>query len=334
MMDSATCINDQSSNVSWQIVKYTKLAGTRLEISVSPGQFMNLTYNKSRCFLSVVYNSFTLEEFPLSGNPRPTIRTKEKDIFVHLVSSSGATLTRFRLKFANHSDHASFVELVSFFFQVQRLSSINSTSDFSQSLSVRTFAIQLPIPFLSSCISHPSEPTSDLHSTQTSFSQVFLPMNIKRDPALQERSAFSQPTAVEEKVYEVLKSVQYSAKRKFYEFSESDQVPFLQISNSQSLNSSAVSEIIDQKVPCTVHDFHRTASHESMHPSIMNFAKRPKEDVGVQTKPYLSIDDLMDDTTRLKEYLSRKLKDQQFLKFVEKCAKVFEEVAKGKFQFF
>lgn len=54
---------------------------------------MAIIYNKNRCYLSVMFNSSTLEEFPLALNPRPTMRSREKDIFVQ-VSSAVTTVLK------------------------------------------------------------------------------------------------------------------------------------------------------------------------------------------------------------------------------------------------
>ncbi|EJW75404.1 hypothetical protein WUBG_13689, partial [Wuchereria bancrofti] len=108
------------------------------EIPVASGQAMTITYNKNRCYLSVMFNFSTLEEFSLAPNPRPIVRSKEKDVFIQVSSTNGTTLTRFRIKFARLSDHASFVEFISFFVKVLPPSNLNTSSDFSQPLSVTT----------------------------------------------------------------------------------------------------------------------------------------------------------------------------------------------------
>ncbi|VIO99842.1 Uncharacterized protein BM_BM11468 [Brugia malayi] len=90
-MASKNVICGDTNNVSWPLIKYTKLVGTRLEIPVASGQVMAITYNKNRCYLSVMFNSSTLEEFSLAPNPRPIVRSKEKDVFIQVSSTQGYT---------------------------------------------------------------------------------------------------------------------------------------------------------------------------------------------------------------------------------------------------
>uniref|UniRef100_A0A0R3S3E4 Proteasome assembly chaperone 3 n=1 Tax=Elaeophora elaphi TaxID=1147741 RepID=A0A0R3S3E4_9BILA len=127
-------------SISWPLIKYTKLVGTRLEIPVASGQAMLIIYTKNRCLLTVVFNSSMLEEFSLEANPRPIMRSREKDVFVQVSATNGTTLTRFRVKFATLSDHASFIEFISFFVKVLPPSNMNTSSDFSQPLSEIRFA--------------------------------------------------------------------------------------------------------------------------------------------------------------------------------------------------
>ncbi|VDK83958.1 unnamed protein product [Onchocerca ochengi] len=244
-------VYDDTNNVSWPLIKYTKLVGTRLEIPVTSGQVLAIIYNKNRCYLSVMFNSSTLEEFSLAVNPRPTVKSREKDIFVQVSSSNGTTLTRFRIKFATSSDHASFVEFISFFVKVLPPSSMNTSLDFSQPLSqscteIRSSQESSQLSLFSNDSSQksmnvttilPPEPVSDLYLMQNPNIHTSL-------------SACS----TDEKIFETLKPVKHPAIRRCCESSEISPASFAQSSGARILNYLKTSKTADQIVPFSTDD--------------------------------------------------------------------------------
>ncbi|CAG9535409.1 unnamed protein product [Cercopithifilaria johnstoni] len=228
-MASKYNVCDDANNVSWPLIKYTKLVGTRLEIPVTPGQAMVIIYNKNRCYLSVMFNSSTLEEFSLALNPRPTMRSKEKDIFIQVSSA---------------------------------------------------------------CL-------------------------------------------VGEKVYEVLKPVKYPEVRHYSESFETVAPSFSQNSGERMLNCLETSKTADQTVPFSTSDMEMAATQPNVNlplaahfnaVSSKNYVQQNRQSVGVQTEKCLSVSDLLNDSSRLEEYLKEKLQDHQFMQLVEKCSQIYHTV--------
>ncbi|CAG9535408.1 unnamed protein product [Cercopithifilaria johnstoni] len=306
-MASKYNVCDDANNVSWPLIKYTKLVGTRLEIPVTPGQAMVIIYNKNRCYLSVMFNSSTLEEFSLALNPRPTMRSKEKDIFIQVSSANGTTLTRFRVKFATVSDHASFVEFISFFVKVLPPSNMNTSSDFSQPLS------QGHTEMRSSQGSSQFSLFSNDSSSQKSLSvTTVLPSELVSDFYPMQNSTIHTSLSaclVGEKVYEVLKPVKYPEVRHYSESFETVAPSFSQMEMAATQPN--------VNLPLAAH-FNAVSSK--------NYVQQNRQSVGVQTEKCLSVSDLLNDSSRLEEYLKEKLQDHQFMQLVEKCSQIYHTV--------
>uniref|UniRef100_A0A1I8EMI9 Uncharacterized protein n=1 Tax=Wuchereria bancrofti TaxID=6293 RepID=A0A1I8EMI9_WUCBA len=359
-MASKNGICGDTNNVSWPLIKYTKLVGTRLEIPVASGQAMTITYNKNRCYLSVMFNFSTLEEFSLAPNPRPIVRSKEKDVFIQVSSTNGTTLTRFRIKFARLSDHASFVEFISFFVKVLPPSNLNTSSDFSQPLSqgyteMKSSQESSQLSLFSSDSSSqksvnvtttlPPEPISDFYPMQnpiihTSLSATFRNANFfyfKNETETWITYSFSQillsSGLVDEKVYEVLKPMKHPAVQRCSESFEIPSVSFSQSSGARLLNCLKTSKTTDQAVPFSTNDMEMVATQPIVDlPPASQFSTMSDKDygqensrsVGVQTEYCLSISDLLNDSSLLEEYLTAKLEDHQFMQLVEKCSQVYD----------
>ncbi|CAG9535410.1 unnamed protein product [Cercopithifilaria johnstoni] len=332
-MASKYNVCDDANNVSWPLIKYTKLVGTRLEIPVTPGQAMVIIYNKNRCYLSVMFNSSTLEEFSLALNPRPTMRSKEKDIFIQVSSANGTTLTRFRVKFATVSDHASFVEFISFFVKVLPPSNMNTSSDFSQPLS------QGHTEMRSSQGSSQFSLFSNDSSSQKSLSvTTVLPSELVSDFYPMQNSTIHTSLSaclVGEKVYEVLKPVKYPEVRHYSESFETVAPSFSQNSGERMLNCLETSKTADQTVPFSTSDMEMAATQPNVNlplaahfnaVSSKNYVQQNRQSVGVQTEKCLSVSDLLNDSSRLEEYLKEKLQDHQFMQLVEKCSQIYHTV--------
>ncbi|VBB32343.1 unnamed protein product [Acanthocheilonema viteae] len=330
-MASKNSATDDTSNISWPLIKYTKLVGARLEIPVASGQVLVIIYNKNRCYLSVMFNSLTLEEFSLALNPRLTMRSREKDVFVQLSSSNGTTLTRFRVKFATLSNHASFVEFISFFVKVLPPSNMSTSSDFSQPLSqgcteMRSSQESSQLSLFSSDSSQksmnvttilPPEPVSDFYPMQN----LTIPTS-------------SSASLVDEKVYEVLKPMKCQI-RHYSESSETSLASFSQSSSARILNCLQTSKTADQTVPFSTDDMEMAATQPSINLPLAahfsavcnkNYEQKNRRSVGIQTEQCLSINDFLNDSSRLEEYLKAKLQDYQFMQLVEKCSQVYDTV--------
>ncbi|MCP9260222.1 hypothetical protein DINM_003595 [Dirofilaria immitis] len=310
-MATKSGVHDDTNNVSWPLIKYTKLVGTRLEIPVASGQVMAIIYNKNRCYLSVMFNSSTLEEFSLNGT----------------------TLTRFRIKFATSSDHASFVEFISFFVKVLPPSNVNTSSDFSQPLSqgcteIRSSQGSSQLSLFSSDSSSqksmnvttilPPEPISDFYMMQNPYTHSSL-----------------SASSADEKIYETLKPVKHQSVRRCCESSEISPVSFSQSSEARILSCLKNSKIADQTVPFSSDDVEMSATQPLMDlplavhinsKSDRNCGQENRQSVGIQTEYCLSISDLLADSSRLTEYLTAKLQDRQFIQLVEKCSQVYNTI--------
>ncbi|KAK6107311.1 hypothetical protein QQG55_27710 [Brugia pahangi] len=332
-MASKNVICGDTNNVSWPLIKYTKLVGTRLEIPVASGQAMTITYNKNRCYLSVMFNSSTLEEFSLAPNPRPIVRSKEKDVFIQVSSTNGTTLTRFRIKFARLSDHASFVEFISFFVKVLPPSNLNTSSDFSQPLSqgyteMKSSQESSQLSLFSSDSSSqksmnvttilPPEPISDFYPMQNTTTHTSLSASL-----------------IDEKVYEVLKPMKHPAVQRCSESFEIPPVSFSQSSGAKLLNCLKTLKTTDQAVPFSTNDMEIVATQPivDLSPATQfstmsdkNYGQENRRSVDVQTEYCLSISDLLNDSSLLEDYLTAKLKDHQFMQLVEKCSQVYNTV--------
>uniref|UniRef100_A0A915PU83 Uncharacterized protein n=1 Tax=Setaria digitata TaxID=48799 RepID=A0A915PU83_9BILA len=326
-MASIIGFRDDINYVSWPLIKYTKLVGTRLEIPVVSGQTMAIIYNKNRCYLSVIFNSSTLEEFSLAVNPRPTIRSRERDIFVQLFSANGTTLTRFRIKFTTLADHASFVEFISFFVKVLPPSNMNVSSDFSQPLSQGCTEIGLSQE--SSQLSLFSSESSSQKSMTTS---VVLPPEPSNDfysmknPTIYNSSACS----ADEKIYELLIPMKNPAVEHCCNTSETYPSSFTQDSGSKILNRMKSSKTVDQIVPSNTGDDPGMdlwlATQFSATSNKSHDAQENRRNASVQTDHCVSVNDLLNDSSQLMEYLTAKLHDQQFMQLAEKCSQVYNAI--------
>ncbi|VDK88479.1 unnamed protein product [Litomosoides sigmodontis] len=326
-MASKSSIYEDINNVSWPLIKYTKLVGTRLEIPVTSGQTMVIIYNKNRCYLSVMFNSSTLEEFPLTQNPRPTMRSREKDVFVQVSSTNGTTLTRFRVKFATLSDHSSFVEFISFFIKVLPPSNMNASSDFSQPLSqsyteMRSSQENSQLSLFSSDSSSqkslnvttilPPELVSDFYPAQNSINHAPLPA-----------------CSTDDRVYEVLKPAKYPAVRRCSESSETFLTSFSQSSSAGMLNCLETPKIANDVMEMTASQPAINLPLATQFSSISdrNYGEENRRrSVGVQTEQCLSISDLLNNSSQLEDYLKAKLQDHQFMQLVQKCSQVYDTV--------
>ncbi|EFO22739.1 hypothetical protein LOAG_05748, partial [Loa loa] len=188
----------------------------------------------------------------------------------------------------------------------------------------------------------PAEPISDFYSMQNPIIHASLSTNFRHNSTPQEYFTSSQPRLVDEKIYEVLKPVKHPTARHCSESSETFPASFSQSGGAKLLNCLKTSKAVDQADQAVVdqafniNDMEMEATQPNMDLPLAtnfstisnrsNYGQENRRTVGVQTEHCLSISDLLNDSSRLEEYLTAKLEDHQFMQLVEKCSQVYDTI--------